>query len=181
MPPRLRGSWAPREVSSVVSIELLLDDAAEARIRDDWRLLEQAGMSSLGAHRAPSNRPHVSLLVRHDLPPIRFAVAVGMLPVGVELDEPVVFEHGDRGVLAWLVRPTAQLLELHRAVHAAVPPGEDAPHTAPGEWTPHVTLARRLRLDALDDALSLLGPPLAGAGVSLRRWDAATATVRALG
>lgn len=180
MPPRRPGSSAPREVSSVVSIELLLDDAAEARIRDDWQRLEQAGMSSLGAHRAPSNRPHLTLLVRPALRPVRCREAARMLPVEVDLVEPVVFAHGDRGVLAWMAAPTPDLIELHRAVHAAVPPGEDAPYTAPGEWTPHVTLARRLRLDSLDEALSLVGAPLAGAGVALRRWDSATATVSAV-
>lgn len=81
-------------MADVVSIELLLDPATEDRVRDDWRCLADAGLSSLAAHTSPSNRPHV-------------------------------------------------------------------------------TLARRLRLDRLDDARSLLGLPASGAGIVLRRWDAA--------
>lgn len=51
---------------------------------------------------------------------------------------------------------------------------------APGRWTPHVTLARRIRLVDLPDALRLLGMPIEAHGVALRRWDAATATVSSI-
>lgn len=159
----------------VVSIELLLDPETEAAVREDWRRLQDAGHSSLGAHTSSSNRPHVTLLVRPTLAPLTFPDV--RLPIPVTLAEPVVFAHGDRGVLAWSVEPSAELVELHRGIHARVPEGEDAAHTRPGEWTPHVTLARRLRLDALPDALALLGPPRTGSGVAIRRWDAATRTV----
>ena len=168
-------------MSDVVSIELLLDDASEAAVRADWERLRAAGHSSLAAHTAPSNRPHVTLLVRPALAPVAFGEALALLPVALTLAEPLVFRHGDRGVLARRVTPTEELRRLHQAVHAAASPGVDAPHTAPGDWTPHVTLARRLRLDALDDALRLLGPVRAGAGVALRRWDSATRIVTAIG
>ncbi|MFG6444044.1 2'-5' RNA ligase family protein [Microbacterium sp. P07] len=164
-------------MSDVVSIELLLDPETEARVRADWQSLATAGMSSLGAYRSETNRPHLTLLVRPNLDPVAFGDALTQLPVPVTLAEPTVFAHGDRGVLAWKVEPSPALLHLHRTVHAAVPAGEDAPHTAPGDWTPHITLARRLKLSALPDALALLGPAHVGAGVSLRRWDAASATV----
>lgn len=165
---------------SVVSIELLLDPETEDRVRADWSRLAQAGLSSLGAHTSPSNRPHITLLVRPTLPPVDFAAAVALLPVPIELQEPLTFVHGDRAVLAWRVSVVDELRALHRAVHDAAPAGEDAPHTMRGDWTPHVTLARRLRLDSLPDALGLLGPPRRGSGVALRRWDSATATVTPL-
>lgn len=169
-------------VSEVVSIELLLDEASDARVRADWRALADAGLSSLGAHTSPSNSPHITLLARASLkvPAAAFAEAAAALPVTVALVEPVVFAHGDRGVLAWRVDPSEELRALHREVHAAAGPGEDLPHTAAAEWTPHVSLARRLRLAALPDALALLGQPLSGTGVGLRRWDAASATLTTL-
>jgi len=167
-------------MTGVVSIELLLDSETEAGVRADWARLTDAGLSSLGGHLSPSNRPHITLLVRSALEPITFPTAASLLPVRVDLAEPVTFTHGDRAVLAWRVTPSADLRELHRAVHATVPPGADAPHTAPGDWTPHVTLARRLRVASLPEALGLIGPPRAGTGTSLRRWDAATATVTPL-
>ena len=165
----------------IVSIELLLDAASEAAVREDWARLAEAGLSSSGRHPSPSSRPHVTLLVRPTLAPVPFDDAVALLPVPVLLGAPIVFRHGDRGVLARGVEPSPELLALHQAVHAGAPPGPDAAHTRPGEWTPHVTLARRLRLDALDEALALLGPPISGSGVALRRWDSAEAKVTPLG
>jgi 2'-5' RNA ligase len=164
-------------MTDVISIELLLDAETEARVRADWKRLADAGLSSLGAHRAPSNRPHITMLVRATLPSIAFTTAVGLLPVRIDLAEPVTFTHGDRAVFAWRVVPTEELHDLHRAVHAAAGEGEDAPHTAPGAWTPHITLARRLRLASLPEALNLIGLPLTGTGVALRRWDSASSTV----
>ena len=165
---------------SVVSIELLLDPETEERVRADWARLADAGLSSLAAHTAPSNRPHVTLLVRPSLAAVAFPAAAGLLPVPVELAEPLTFRHGDRAVLAWRVVVGDELRALHRAVHDAVPAGDDLPHTAPGEWTPHVTLARRLRTASLPEALAAIGPPRTGQGVALRRWDAETATITPL-
>ena len=168
-------------MSDIVSIELLLDSDTESAVRADWERLADAGLSSLASHRAPSSRPHVTLLVRSALEPVAFTGAAALLPVPVVLESPVVFRHGDRGVLAWRVAPNEHLVRLHEAVHAAAPAGQDAPHTAPGHWTPHVTLARRLRLVELPVALGVLGREHTGSGVALRRWDSASATVTPLG
>ncbi|GAB2706603.1 2'-5' RNA ligase [Microbacterium marinum] len=176
----------------VVSIELLLDEATERAVRAEWEALAAAGLSSLAAHTAPSNRPHVTLLVRPELGP--FAVAE-RAAFPVVLGAPMLFGAGDRRVLARAVLPSAELLELHAAVHAAAGSGAphaaegvslavagaDAPHTSPGEWMPHVTLARRLKVADLERALPLLGGELHGRALSLRRWDAASATVTDLG
>lgn len=164
-------------MGDVVSIELLLDPDSEARVRADWDALAAAGLSSLAAHTSPSNRPHITLLVRPSLGAADFAPASGLLPIRVVLGAPLVFRHGDRGVLARQIVPSAELLQLHRAVHDAVPGETDAAHTAPGDWVPHVTLARRLRLESLPDALRLIGHEHVGSGVALRRWDSAAAEV----
>ena len=165
---------------AVVSIELLLDPGTEERVRADWSRLADAGLSSLRAHTAPSNRPHITMLVRPTLPSTSFASAAALLPVAIDLLEPLTFVHGDRAVLAWRVSPSAQLRAVHAAVHAAAPPGDDAQHTVPGDWTPHVTLARRLRIESLPEALAAIGGPHGGTGVALRRWDSGTATVTPL-
>lgn len=167
-------------MGDVVSIELVLDAETEAAVRAEWDQLAAAGLSSLAAHPSASNRPHVTMLVRSTLTVSAFAEAVAQLPIALTLGEPTVFAHGDRGVLARRVLLDPELEAVHRAIHASVPPGEDAPYTAPGQWTPHVTLARRLRLVDLDRALGLLGPVRSGFGVSLRRWDSALAEVTGL-
>jgi 2'-5' RNA ligase len=164
----------------VISIELLLDPESEARVRADWESLAAAGLSSLGAFRSVSNRPHVTLLVRPHLTDGDFSAVARRLPVRVAFDETLVFGHGDRGVFAWRVRLDDELRDVHRLVHESVPPGDDAPHTVPGSWTPHVTLARRLRLAALSDAVAAIGQPTAGSGVAVRRWDSDAKSVTPL-
>lgn len=167
-------------MSDVVSIELLLDAATEARVRADWTRLADAGLSSRGLNLSASNRPHITLLVRTSLPSIGFEEACGLLPIDVHLGRPALFAHGDRGVLMRPAILDGPLRAVRDAVHDAAPEGTDAAHTAPGEWTPHVTLARRLRVTDLDRARALLGDGFSGRGVALRRWDAATARVTTL-
>lgn len=165
------------DASSITSIELLLDDVAEARVRAEWDALAAAGMSSMAPHASPSNRPHVTLLARSTrvAHPLRLGAVV--LPLPLALGPPLLLGHGDRRVLARSIVPTAALLALQAAVLGAAGEGDEGPHFAPGRWTPHVTLARRIRLVDLPGALDLLGPPIDAQGVALRRWDAVTATV----
>jgi len=177
------------ERAPVVSLELLLDPDLESRIRAEWTALADAGLSSMGAHTAPSNRPHITLVVRpeiRELPPAELELAI-TLPLALELGDPILFGSGDRRVLARSVVPTAALLDLHASLHALVgSEGTDAAHTRPGEWTPHITLARRLRADELPRALRILDEtsprptPLPTTATVLRRWDAASATVTRL-
>ncbi|MBS3179435.1 2'-5' RNA ligase family protein [Pseudoclavibacter sp. Marseille-Q4354] len=110
--------------------------------------------------------------------------ASGRLPLAVTLGAPLLFRHGDRAVLARTVLPTSGLLELHAEVHAlsgAVSAASDLPHTTPGSWTPHVTLARRLKLTDLDRALSALElGPIEAQATELRLWDARVGTAHQL-
>lgn len=175
-------------MADVVSIELLLDEAADARVREEWAALAAAGLSSLGAHTAPSNAPHITLAVRPAMPEFALPDEVrALLPVPVTLGAPMLFGTGDRRVLVRSVLGGQPLLRLHAALHAALPaalpaaePDVDAPHTRPGEWTPHVTLARRLKLDDLPRALALLGADIPAGAVSMRRWDSAALRVTPL-
>jgi 2'-5' RNA ligase len=174
----------------VTSLELILDPALEVRIRAEWQALAGAGLSSLAAHPSPSNRPHVTMMVRPSLPPLsRDALAaVVSLPLPLATGGLLLFGSGDRRVLARSVVPTAALLDLHRSLHALVggPDSkgeEDSSFTRSGRWVPHITLARRLRLDALPQALRTLDDvgasfqPAETHAIALRRWDAATATL----
>jgi 2'-5' RNA ligase len=156
------------------------DAALEAAVRAEWDALAAAGLSSAGAHTGASNRPHVTLLVRDALAAFDAAPLLRR-PVPLVLGAPILFGAGEWRVLARSVVPSPELLALHGAVHAAAGRGDDRPHTAPGAWTPHVTLARRLRVADLERALAVVGGELAGAAASLRRWDAASATVTDLG
>lgn len=170
------------------SIELLLDADAEARLREDWRRLQDAGLSSLGAHSAPSNAPHVTLAVgeRLDPPPAALWTA---LPLPLRFGGLLLFGVGERRVLARAIVPGAELLALHARLHEGIVAAE--PLTRPGAWTPHVSLARRIRVTQLPQALAALEEaaeePVEPASarpigedallVAARHWDPVTRTV----
>ncbi|MFJ4046022.1 2'-5' RNA ligase family protein [Microbacterium sp. NPDC089987] len=169
----------------VVSIELLLDGPTESAVRTEWEALAAAGLSSLAAHRSATNRPHITLLVGVDLPALDPRAFAGRTAFEVRLGAPLLFGTGDRRVLARSVVPSHDLLSLHRDVHAAIgsaaAEADDGAHTAPGAWTPHVTLARRVRTKDLERALGLVGGEIRGTARAIRRWDAATRTVTEIG
>lgn len=162
----------------VVSLELTLDPESDAVVRTEWAALAEAGLPSQARHTGESNAPHVTLLVRSE-PTVLAPDRVGrMLPLGMRLGAPVLFGTGTHRTLARLVVPSSSLLDLHVAVHVEAGAGDDAPHTRPGEWTPHVTLARRLPLDGLATALAALAARdgIDASAVAVRRWDARSRT-----
>lgn len=210
-------------MSDIVSLELLFDDATEARIRAEWATLQELGVSSMGAHASVSNRPHLSLLVRSassgaepggaardvgdaakpgtdgsgaltgplgdesapsllDLEAVRDAAS--RLPMPLTLGGPQLFRHGARAVLARSVAPSLGLLEFHAELHRLAGSAEgavDLPHTTPGKWTPHVTLAKRLKLADLEQAVATLDfEPRHALATGLRLWDARSRTVKSL-
>lgn len=168
------------------SIELLLDDPADRRIRRDWQTLVEAGLPSQARIDASTNRPHITLFAAPRLPATESIRAVlapsgAILPVIARIGAPIVFGHHDRFVLARSVVPNADLLHLHEYVYTQMTtaqlPEEPFAHLAPGAWTPHITLARRLRADQVGAALPLLDPTTDLAEVSLetlRHWNSDT-------
>lgn len=162
----------------VHSVELLFDPDTDAVIRKSWDDLTEAGVRSQAAHTAPSNRPHVTLAVAesmdesvHDaLRPLS-----GRLPLPCTVGAPMLFGRRDF-TLVRLVVPSAELLSLHAEVlDACLPhmPNGPLPHSDPGQWTPHVTLARRVPAEQLQAALTVpgLGRDLSATFVGIRHWD----------
>jgi len=155
----------------VQSVELLLDDTAEAAIRRQWRMLADAGLSS----QQPHHRPHVTLSVASEIwPRIEKQLReVDFVPFPIDVGAVTVFG-GKRPVLVRSVIASDNLLGLHRRVHDVLAecPGTAA-NLSPGHWTPHVTLARRLQPDQLGEAIRavLRERDIAATAVGLRRWD----------
>ena len=159
------------------SVELTLDAGADAAVRAQWTRLAEAGLpSEQRAVPSPSHRPHVTLFAADALP----VEADEQLPALVAgLDLPLrlggVLLFGPRRgsyVLARQVVVNAPLLALQTAVAglcAADPEG----HFGPGRWTPHVTLARGVPVDPVEDVLAALGslPEVAAVSRGCRRWD----------
>ena len=172
------------------SLELLLDPASDEAVRDEWRVLSAAGLPSQGDHAGTSNAPHVTLVARPGLDPAadpRLLPLSAALPLAAELGGLSIFGAPPRGLV--LVRPvvvTRELLRLHARVHESLGGAGDVPHTTPGRWTPHVTLASRLTPDQVARTLVALAEADAPASrpvvlSQLRRWDPSTATIVPLG
>lgn len=162
----------------VHSIELTLDDQTDAAIRDIWRALAEEGVPSQAGHRSPSNRPHVTVTVAAglaggidaDLVPL-----LDRLPLSCRIGAPMIFGRGPY-TLVLLAIPSAGLLDLHAQVHRICLPHTESGllhHTLPGQWTPHVTLARRVGAELLDRALTVVatGTDIEGSFAGLRHWD----------
>ena len=158
----------------VHSIELVFDRDTEAAIRRIWDDLAGAGIPS----QAPASRPHVTLAVAESIS----AEVDGLLspvseriPLDCAVGAPVLFGRTS-AVFARLIVPTAELLSLHAEVHRLCGPyllPAPMPNSLPGQWTAHVTLARRVGGAQLGRALRIAGrpPQLKGRFACLRRWD----------
>ena len=158
----------------VHSVELVFDADTEAVVRKIWSDLRDAGIPS----QAPASRPHATLTVAERIDPAVDALLTPLaarFPFPCRIGAPLLFGRA-KVVLARLVVPTIELLEVHDEVcRLCVPhqlPGPMA-NSLPGQWTCHVTLARRLHGSQLGRALRIAGRPseIPGQVVGLRRWD----------
>ena len=158
----------------VHSIELVFDRDTEAAIRGIWEALATNGIPS----QAPASRPHVTIAVADgiaaDVDELLGAVTE-RLPLACLIGAPVLFGR-TTAVFARLVVPTSELLALHAQVHRLcgphLTPGP-MPNSLPGQWTAHVTMARRVGGAQLGRALRIAGRPaqLDASFTGLRRWD----------
>jgi 2'-5' RNA ligase len=158
----------------VHSVELLFDPDTEMATRRVWEALSDAGLRSPGQN----SRPHMTLVVAESISPDvdeLLIPATGRLPLPCRIGAPMVFGES-RFTLVRLVVPTAELLTLQAEVYRiCVPylkPGS-ASNTVPGQWTPHVTMARRVDAPQLARAVTIrkLAREVTGRIVGLRRWD----------
>jgi hypothetical protein len=97
------------------------------------------------------------------------------LPLQALIGAPVLFGR-TTAVFARLLVPSRELLALHAEVHQLCRPHlmpAPMPNSLPGQWTAHVTLARRVGGEQLGRALRIAGRPsqLQGSFAGLRRWD----------
>lgn len=158
-------------------VELLLDEASDAAVRDEWRRLDGAGLPSQARHRSASNRPHVTLSMTDAWPGARdlerALSPLEVLPLGAVLGATIVFGRGPY-VLARAVVTTESMLALQRELTGILGPLA-SPLLAPGRWVPHVTLGRRLSSAQVAEALGVLA---AGGDRDVvldraRHWDSA--------
>lgn len=158
----------------VHSIELLFDPDTEATIRGIWEALAGADIPS----QSPAARPHVTLAVADRIAEETDALLRPLtrrLPLGCAVGASLLLGRSN-AILARLIVPTADLLAFHAEAHRLcgefLAP-EAAPNCLPGNWTPHVTLARRVGGAVLGRALRISGRPavIEGRFAGLRHWN----------
>lgn len=169
------------------SVELLLDEASEAVVLAEWARLAEAGLpTEQRVEPSPTHRPHVTLWAGPAVAP-EVDAALPALVAGLDLPlllgSLLVF--GPRRGQVVLVRQvvaSAALLGLQAEVAGRCGVEPDS-HFAPGRWSPHVTLARRVRVEQLGDVVTALGavPDLEVAVRACRRWDGDTKVAWDLG
>ncbi|CAN5496471.1 2'-5' RNA ligase family protein [soil metagenome] len=142
------------------SVELLLDAATTQRVVAQWDALAQAGLPSQAQHRGATNAPHITIglaIAIDEEAEVALSALPACLPLTVHLGPPLLFGGKHTVVLARMVLLTRDLLDLHASVTQALRgcPGQ-VEHLAPSRWVPHVTLARRLKVEALPDAITVL-------------------------
>jgi len=159
------------------SVELLLDEASEAAVLDQWTRLAEAGLpTEQRVEPSPTHRPHVTLWAG---PAVSAEVDAGLAGLVGELDLTLLLGSllvfGPRRGQVVLVRqvvPGAALLDLQArvAVRCRVEPDS---HFAPGRWSPHVTVARRVPVELLGSVVGALDPvvDLLATVRTCRRWD----------
>lgn len=164
------------------SVELLLDEGAEAAVRRQWNLLTDAGLPSerRADPRPPvdHHRPHITLFAGDALPADaedRLAALVAGLRLELQLGAVMVFgPRRGRAILVRQVTPSVPLLRLQEQVAAVCGAAGDGQFGA-GRWAPHVTLARRLPAGQVGDALLALDwtadRPVPAEVTACRRWD----------
>ena len=99
---------------------------------------------------------------------------VPRFPFTCRIGAPLVFGRA-KAVLARLLVPTPELLDVHAEVHRLCLPHLQAGPMAnaiPGQWTAHVTMARRVMPNQLGRAVRIAGKPpeIKGDVIGLRRW-----------
>jgi 2'-5' RNA ligase len=160
----------------VHSVELIVDDDTDRRIRAEWAALADAGLPTQARHTGESNRPHITVALSQTMTrqaADRLAVVVAELPLPITIGGLLLFGT-KRVVLARLAIPSPALLALQAGIAAALDDPVDPHDTfAPGRWTPHVTLGRRLDPDQLGPALRQLAAAASihGRLVRARCWD----------
>jgi 2'-5' RNA ligase len=169
------------------SVELLLDERADAAVRRQWNLLSDAGLpSERRADPRPvvdHHCPHITLYAGDTLAgdaEDRLVELVGGLRLELQLGAVMVFgPRRGRAILVRQVTPSVPLLQLQELV-AAVCGAEADGQFGAGRWAPHVTLARRLSTGQVSDALAALDwtadRPVPVEVTACRRWDGSRKT-----
>ena len=168
-----------------LAVCLLFDGPTERVLRRLWQRLEDKGVQTLASHTHGRHVPHLSLAVLRswDLDTVRAAVErlPDAGPTAVRFDAVAAFRRGRMNLVPAV---TSTLAARQERVVDALGATEDElhKHYVPGRWTPHVTVATRVRLEqtpqVLEAAYEIL--PLTGTMTRAALVDAGTGAMHPL-
>lgn len=166
----------------LAALEAVLDPESDAAVRACWAALDEAGLPSQAQHRGATNAPHVTLVSAPVIGAPHVAVATTLLapnlPAGMTVAGWVLFGEDSRYTLALLGAAPAALVSAVDVLGRAVGDPRE------GAWVPHVTVARHIGAEQIEQAMEVLDAAglrperLVLSGV--RHWDPGTRTVRDL-
>jgi 2'-5' RNA ligase len=134
------------------AVELYFDEAAEKTLREAWKAMADAGIST--ALLDGIQRPHVTLGVSDEISQtFKNALALFAKEIAqfeLSLSSVGAFNTAE-GVIFLAPTPTRALLDLHKRFHAFFDEhaGKKWPLYLSGTWVPHCTLAFRLTPEQL--------------------------------
>lgn len=139
--------------------ELYFDPPTEARIREAWNTLHEAGISD--SMPKGGYRPHVSLGVCNHLETNSLAqelttFAAGIAPFRLSFPNIGIFSTSE-GVVYLGATVSAQLLKVHTAFHEIFKKyaKEQREYYTVGQWVPHCTLAFGLSEHQITEAITV--------------------------
>jgi 2'-5' RNA ligase len=159
------------------SVELTLDQPAEAALVTQWERLAAAGLTKPKQPEPHGHHlPHITLYAADAIPEAAESVLpeiVAEVSLAVHIGALMIF--GPRKGECILVRHVAasvELLELQQRV-ALVCRADPEGQFGRGRWSPHVTLARRIPSDHVGKVVRVLGSlgELDAIISRCRRWD----------
>jgi hypothetical protein len=165
-----------------LAVCLLFDRPTDRALRRLWQRLEDRGVPTPITHTHGRHVPHLSLAVLRswDLDKVRAAVEAlpDAGPTTVQFDAVAAFRRGRMSLVPAVTSGLAARQERVVEVLGASP-DELHQHYVPGVWTPHVSVATRVRLEqtplVLEAAYEMV--PLVGSLTHAALVDAGTGTV----
>ena len=139
--------------------ELYFDSPTEARIREAWSALDEAGISD--SMPKGGYRPHVSLGICEHLELNAFAkelsaFAASITPFRLLFPSIGIFSTSE-GVVYWGATATVELLNVHTTFHQIFKKyaTEQREYYTVGRWVPHCTLAFGLSKHQIVEAVTV--------------------------
>lgn len=133
------------------------DKQTEQRIKDIWRELSDLSISTY-AEEVPNRRPHITLASYNHLKIDEYVILfksfyASKYRLSLSLNSLGTFMSS--GLLFFAPTPSIQLLNFHKEHHDYFQSFEDNPDSLylPEKWVPHCTIANRLSIDKLKEAI----------------------------